>query len=494
MKALLRRLLPASKSVSRPSEQGASFFSYWPGGGFKQRLPPSVPASPQQGPLFQENHLMSDHKPAAVPLGARQSEESALKRFFRATEVDTRMLGMLGALLLIWVAFHLLSDGRFLTPRNLWNLSVQTSSVAIMSTGMVLIIVTRHIDLSVGSILGFVAMIMGVSQTGFLADMFGSGSPMIWFLALLIGMCLGALIGGFHGFVIAYLGVPAFIVTLGGLLVWRGAAWWVTSGQTVAPMDPAFRLMGGGPYGSIGAFWSWVVAAIACAGIVFMLVHGRRNRTRFKFPQRPVWAEMTLAAVGCGSVILAVAVANSYAWPEGIVRRYATANNIEVPDSGLFIAHGIAIPVLIAVCVGIVMTFIATRTRFGRYVFAMGGNPEAAELAGINTRWVTTKIFILMGILCAIAGAISTARLNASTNAQGTLDELLVIAAAVIGGTSLGGGVGTIAGAMIGAVVMQSLQSGMVLLGVDAPFQNVVVGIVLVLAVWLDGLYRRRSV
>ncbi len=165
-----------------------------------------------------------------------------------------------------------------------------------------------------------------------------------------------------------------------------------------------------------------------------------------------------------------------------------------MPDGGLFIAHGIAIPVLIAVCVGIVMTFIATRTRFGRYVFAMGGNPEAAELAGINTRWVTMKIFILMGVLCAIAAAISTARLNASTNAQGTLDELLVIAAAVIGGTSLGGGIGTIVGAMIGAVVMQSLQSGMVLLGVDAPFQNVVVGIVLVLAVWLDGLYRRKSV
>ncbi|MGQ7846196.1 sugar ABC transporter permease [Granulosicoccus sp. 3-233] len=437
---------------------------------------------------------MSDPRPTAAAQGARQSEESAIKRFFRATEVDTRMLGMLGALFLIWIAFHLLSDGRFLTARNLWNLSVQTSSVAIMSTGMVLIIVTRHIDLSVGSILGFVAMIMGVSQTGFLADMFGSGSAMIWFSALLIGMCLGALIGGLHGAIIAYLGVPAFIVTLGGLLVWRGAAWWVTSGQTVAPMDPTFRLMGGGPYGSIGAFWSWVVAAIACLGIVAMLYQGRRNRTRFGFPQRPVWAEVTLAAVGCGSVLLAVAVANSYAWPKGIVRRYATANGIEVPDGGLFIAHGIAIPVLIAISVGIIMTFITTRTRFGRYVFAMGGNPEAAELAGINTRWVTTRIFILMGVLCAIAGAISTARLNASTNAQGTLDELLVIAAAVIGGTSLGGGVGTIVGAMIGAVVMQSLQSGMVLLGVDAPFQNVVVGIVLVLAVWLDGLYRRRSI
>jgi len=363
-----------------------------------------------------------------------------------------------------------------------------------MSTGMVLIIVTRHIDLSVGSILGFVAMVMGVTQTAFLPELLGTGSSATWVLTLAVGMLIGALIGGLHGYIIAYLSVPAFIVTLGGLLVWRGAAWWVTSGQTVAPMDPTFRLMGGGPYGAIGDFWSWVVGAVACVGIVLMNITGRRNRQRFNFPLRPMWAEFTLVGAGCAAVLGAVAVANSYAWPRGIVRRFAAENNIEIPEGGLFIAHGIAIPVLIALGVGIVMTFIATRTRFGRYVFAMGGNPEAAELAGINTRWVTMKIFILMGMLCAIAGAISTARLNASTNAQGTLDELLVIAAAVIGGTSLSGGIGTIAGAMIGALVMQSLQSGMVLLGVDAPFQNVVVGVVLVLAVWLDGLYRRHSV
>lgn len=430
----------------------------------------------------------------AAPDGARQSQESGFTRFIRATEVDTRMLGMLGALLLIWIAFNFFSEGRFLTPRNLWNLSVQTSSVAIMSTGMVLIIVTRHIDLSVGSLLGFVAMIMGVMQTATLPDMFGLGSPYTWVITLAVGIVVGACIGALHGYVIAYLTVPAFIVTLGGLLVWRGAAWWVTTGQTVAPMDTTFRLMGGGPYGSIGAFWSWVVAAVACAAIVLLIFSGRRNRKRFNFPLRPMWAELTMVIAGCGAVLTAVSIANSYPWPKGIIKRYAAANNMEIPEGGIFIAHGIAIPVLIAIGVGIVMSFIANRTRFGRYVFAMGGNPEAAELAGINTRWVTMKIFILMGILCAIAGAISTARLNAATNAQGVLDELLVIAAAVIGGTSLSGGIGTIAGAMIGAVVMQSLQSGMVLLGVDAPFQNIVVGIVLVLAVWLDGQYRRRSV
>lgn len=425
---------------------------------------------------------------------ARQSEAGKLTTFLRATEIDTRMLGMIGALLLIWITFNLFSDGRFLSARNLWNLSVQTASVAVMTTGMVLVIVTRNIDLSVGSILGFVAMIMGVTQAEWLPSLLGRGHPATWVIALAVGILLGALIGALHGYVIAYLSVPAFIVTLGGLLVWRGAAWWVTSGRTIAPMDSTFRLMGGGAYGAVGAFWSWVVGGIACTGIIAMTLLGRRNRRRFNFTLRPMWAEVTMMSVGCAAVLGAVAVANAYPWPVGIVRRYAQANNIDIPDGGLFISHGIAIPVLIAVCVGVVMTFITRQTRFGRYVFAIGGNPEAAALAGINTRWVTMKIFILMGALCGIAGAISTARLNASTNAQGTLDELLVIAAAVIGGTSLGGGVGTVAGAMLGALVMQSLQSGMVMMGLDSPLQNIVVGTVLVFAVWLDSLYRKRQV
>jgi D-xylose transport system permease protein len=202
---------------------------------------------------------------------------------------------------------------------------------------------------------------------------------------------------------------------------------------------------------------------------------------------------VSLAALGCGLTLAAVAVANAYPWPTRIAQRYAEANGIPVPEGGLFIPHGIAVPVLIAIGVGIAMSFVATRTRFGRYVFAMGGNPEAAELAGINTRWVTVKIYMLMGALVAISGAISIARLNAATNALGTLDELYVIAAAVIGGTSLSGGVGTVAGAMLGALVMQSLQSGMVLMGIDSPLQSIVVGLVLVLAVWLDTLYRRRA-
>ncbi|HEY6631766.1 MAG TPA: sugar ABC transporter permease [Rhizobiaceae bacterium] len=437
---------------------------------------------------------MTDATTTATVDRARASDVGPVGRFLQATELDTRMLGMVGALLVIWVGLHFASGGLFLTPRNLWNLSVQTSSVAIMATGMVLVIVTRNIDLSVGSVQGVIGMIVGVTQAELLPRVLGIplGDPWIWIIALLVGLALGAMIGALQGFLIAYMSIPSFIVTLGGLLVWRGAAWWVTSGRTVAPMDATFRLMGGGPGGSIGATWSWVVGLAACAGVVLSLLNGRRQRKRFKFPQRPVWAEIFLGVVACAAILGAVWIANSYPWPAGIVNRYAEQHGIAVPEGGLFIAHGIAIPVLMAIAAGVIMTFITRRTRFGRYVFAIGGNPEAAELAGIKTRWVVLKIFVLMGVLAAIAACIGISRLNAATNALGTLDELLVIAAAVIGGTSLAGGAGTIAGAMLGALLMQSLQSGMVLLGVDTPLQSIVVGAVLVVAVWLDTIYRKR--
>ncbi|RWO78537.1 MAG: sugar ABC transporter permease [Mesorhizobium sp.] len=425
---------------------------------------------------------------------ARESELSPFGRFLKATELDIRMLGMVGALLIIWVGIHILSGGLFLTPRNLWNLSVQTSSVAIMATGMVLVIVMRNIDLSVGSVEGVIGMVMGVAQAEFLIRVMGFqlGNPWIWVIALAAGVALGLMIGALQGFIIAYLEVPAFIVTLGGLLIWRGMAWLMTSGRTVAPLDATFQLMGGGPRGSIGATASWIVGILACVAVALMLLNGRSQRKRFNFPLRPVWAESLLGVVACAAILGAVWIANSYPWPIGIVRQYAQRNGITIPEGGLFIAHGIAIPVLIAVAVGIVMTFITRRTRFGRYVFAIGGNPEAAELAGINTRWVTMKVFMIMGVLAAISAAIASARLNAATNALGTLDELLVIAAAVIGGTSLAGGSGTVLGAMLGALLMQSLQSGMVLLGIDSPLQSVVVGAVLVVAVWLDTVYRKR--
>ena len=423
--------------------------------------------------------------------------ESGFARFLRATEIDPRLLGMVGALLLIWAGFHIygelvLGDGAFLTPRNLWNLSVQTASIGIMATGMVLVIITRNIDLSVGSIVGVVGMYAGLLQVEWLPPSMGLGNPMIWIIAVVFAIALGALIGWFHGVLIAYLAIPSFIVTLGGLMVWRGMAFLASSGRTISPVDERFALLGGGPYGSIGATGSWILCALACGGIVWAMMRGRAARKLHGFALRPMWAEYFVGALSCGLVLIATLVVNAYPWPKGILKDYYAALGQEVPE-GAFVAHGFAYPVIIMVVVVLVMTVLMTRTRFGRYVFAIGGNPEAAALSGINTRAMTVKIFALMGALAGIAAVIASARLNSATNALGDLDELMVIAAAVVGGTSLAGGVGTIYGAIIGALVLVSLQTGMVLIGFgDGSYRKIVIGVALVLAVFLDIQYRKR--
>lgn len=423
--------------------------------------------------------------------------EGPISRFLRATEIDPRLLGMVGALLLIWVGFHLygalvLGEGSFLTPRNLWNLSVQTASIGIMATGMVLVIITRNIDLSVGSIVGVVGMYMGLLQVEWLPPVLGLGHPAIWIIAILFGIALGALIGALQGVMIAYLAIPSFIVTLGGLMVWRGAAFLASSGRTISPVDTKFALLGGGPYGSIGATGSWIVCAIGSALVVWMMMRGRAARKLHGFALRPMWAEYVVGGLSCGVILIATLVVNSYGWPKGILRDYYASIGQEVPENA-FVAHGFAYPVLILAVVTLAMTVLMTRTRFGRYVFAIGGNPEAAALSGINTRAMKVKIFTLMGALAGIAAVIASARLNSATNALGDLDELMVIAAAVVGGTSLAGGVGTIYGAIIGALVLVSLQTGMVLIGFgDGSYRKIVIGVALVLAVYLDIIYRKR--
>jgi D-xylose transport system permease protein len=408
--------------------------------------------------------------------------------------VDIRLLGMVFALIVLWVVFNFLSDGRFLTPRFLWNLSVQSAAVAVMTTGMVLIIVSRNIDLSVGSVLGFTAMVMGLLQVDWLPNVFGLGlnQPGTWIIVVIVGITLGALIGALQGFVIAYVGVPSFVVTLGGLLIWRGAAFALASGRTIAPLDPTYQLLGGGPQGSLGATLSWIVAGIVIVLIAIGIVANRRRRRRYGFPVRPMWADAAIGVVGSLLVAGAVWVANAYPWPPALAEQYAVEHGIPIPNGGLIIPTGIANPVLIAIGIAVLMAFVAQRRRFGRYVYSIGGNPEAAVLAGINTRWTIMKTFIVMGALAAAAAVIVTARLNASTSALGTGAELQVIAAAVIGGTSFAGGIGTIAGGVLGAVIIQSLTSGMTLIGIPNSGQDIVAGIVLIVAVGFDSWLRRR--
>ena len=409
---------------------------------------------------------------------------------FQKLELDTRLLGMIGALIILCIGFNFFTDGRFLTPRNIFNLTIQTVSVAIMACGMVFVIVNRHIDLSVGALLATTSAVMAMLQVEILPDILGLGHPMIWVIAVVSGLLIGTLIGAFQGWMIGYLTIPAFIVTLGGFLVWRNVAWYLTSGQTKGPLDQTF-LVFGGTNGTLGTTWSWIFAALAAAGALYALWNARRAKAAHGFPVKPVWAELTLSGIVVAAIVGLIAVLNAYTIPTRRLQRMFEERGETMPE-GLEVGYGLPVSVLILILVAVVMTIVAKRTRFGRYIYATGGNPDAAELSGINTRWLTVKIFALMGFLCALSAVIASARLANHGNDIGTLDELRVIAAAVIGGTALAGGFGTIYGAIIGALIMQSLQSGMAMVGVDAPFQNIVVGTVLVLAVFIDIVYRKR--
>jgi len=432
---------------------------------------------------------------APVPGQVQPPARTSLRGLIAQTEIDLRLFGMLVALAAILLTFNLLSDGKFFRPTNMITLAVQAAGVAIIATGMVLVIVSRNIDLSVGSLTGVVAMTYALLMTEWMPDILGMGVafPFRWIIALAIGIVVGGLIGALQGFIIAYIGVPSFIVTLGGLLSLRGVVWYMSKGAAVSGLDPTFQLIGGSAQGSIGATLTWGLGLVGCLAIIALLINGRRQRRRFGFTLRPMWAEVLLGVLGCVAVLGVAAFANNNFWPKGLADRYAAENGIAVPPGGLLIPTGFPWPIILLIGVTLVMTWLATRRRFGRYVYAYGGNPDAAELAGINTRREILKTYVLMGVLCALAAAVASARLNGATLDVGQSYELYVIAAAVVGGTSFAGGIGTIPGAVLGAFVMQSLAYGLSFMGVNSPGQNVVAGIVLILAVGFDTLNRRRG-
>lgn len=383
---------------------------------------------------------------------------------------DRRTLVTLAVLATMWLVLHRLSDGVFLTPRNLANLAVQSSVVGILACGMVLVIVARHIDLSVGSLLGFTGMVAAALQAEWLPD-----AGWAWPAALAGGLLLGGALGAWQGAWVAYGQLPAFVVTLAGLLAFRGAAWLVSDGRTIAPLAPQHAVLGGGIEGFIGARWSWGLGALGVAALVGLRARTRVERIRMGVPVRPLLGEALGLAGACGGIVAFVAVMNAYTLPRSDV------------------ARGIPVPVLILIAVAVGLSVLARSTRFGRHVFAVGGNPQAADRVGIDVRRVTVGVFVLMGVLCGVAGIVTTARLEAATSSMGTLAELQAIAAAVLGGTSLAGGVGSVGGAVLGAVVMQTLDNGMVLLGVSSPARQICIGGVLLVAVWLDGALRRRT-
>ncbi|QNK70002.1 sugar ABC transporter permease [Variovorax sp. PAMC26660] len=385
--------------------------------------------------------------------------------WWRRTGIDLRLILMCLLLVAMGVVFSVMSGGVFLSPENLYNVAQQTAVVGIVSTVMVLIIVARHIDLSVGSVMGFVGVLIAYLQ-------YTSGWS--WPTACLAGLAVALLVSIYQGWLTAVLGVPSFVVTLGGLMSFRGAAFLVADGKTQPVNDEFFQRLGGGYDGGIGTTASWVLAAVVALVLFGRMVQKRRARQRYDMPTEALWLDVLITAVPVAVVFAFAAVMNNY------------------QISSKSEPQGIPIPVLIWAAVAIVLSFIVHRTRFGRYVFAMGGNPDAAALVGIPVKRVTLMLFALLAVLVTIAAIVSIARLNAGTNSLGTGMELYVIAAAVIGGTALAGGSGSIFGSVLGALIMQSLDSGMLLLDVPIGKRMVIIGQVLIVAVVFDVLYRRK--
>jgi len=382
----------------------------------------------------------------------------------KRAQIDWRMVLMSTVLVVIAVVFNVLSEGIFLSPENLYNIAQQTAVVGILATVMVLIIVARHIDLSVGSVMGFVGVL--IAFLIYTADW-------SWQAACLMGLAAAIAVSMYQGALTAFVGVPSFVVTLGGLMSFRGAAYLVADGKTQPLADPFFLKLGGGYNGGIGTTASWILAALLCCGLLLAMLSKRRAKKIYGVPTNPAWVDLVLVLIPVAIVLAFVATMNAYHIP-----------NKDAPQ-------GVPIPVLIWGAVALVISFLVHRTRFGRYIFAIGGNPDAAALVGIPVRRVTMLLFLLLAVLITIAAIVAISRLNAGTNSLGNNLELLVIAATVIGGTALAGGSGTIIGSVLGALIMQCIDSGMLLLDVSIGTRYIIIGQVLIAAVVFDVAYRK---
>jgi D-xylose transport system permease protein len=352
------------------------------------------------------------------------------------------------ALIAIAIAFSILTKGIFVLPRNISMLARQTTVVGIIAIGMLFVIVAGHIDLSVGQCLGCLGTIAAALQV------WGSWGTIPTVIFVLV---IGGLFGAFNGYWIAFRNVPAFIATLGSMLILQGAKLGIGKGMAIAPMNDGFKAMGQAyvPYGT-----SWIISILAAAVLSYTIIHGRKSKDQYGIKQ-PV---IKIDILKCAILSLLILGLNL------VFCQY----------------KGIPVPVLILIILGVFFNFVANTTTYGRSVYAIGGNGEASMLAGIKTKKIVMEIFIINGILAAAAGMILTARLNSATAAAGDGMELDAIASCVIGGVSMTGGSGKIAGALIGALIMVSLDNGMSLMNVQAFWQYIVKGIVLILAVWLD--------
>ncbi len=422
------------------------------------------------------------------------------KKISQFNSTSIRALVMVFALLVICIFFHITTDGIFLSAANITNLVRQSSIVGILAIGMLLVIVSGNIDLSVGSMVGFFG---GIASIFFMKQ--EMSLPLVILLTLLIGFVIGCM----QGALTAYLRIPAFIVTLGGLLIFRGSIMAIMQGETIS-VSNEFQNFGSGFLSRQVSIWIFVAFIL-----LFAITELRKRKTQKEFG-----IKVSAVPVFAARLISLAALLIFFLWvfvnPQSAIERAQITTPIHVPDKSPLanqpeyysVNHptadsviqfaqtddkAIPVPVILMVLLALTVHFIATRTVFGRRVFAIGGNAEAAWLSGINIKLNTMLVFGLCGFLSAVAGIVYTARLGSAAPDAAAGYELYAIAACVIGGTSLMGGRGTIFGAIIGALIMASLDSGMSILNIEPFYQNIIKGAVLILAVYFDVASKKRN-
>lgn len=369
-----------------------------------------------------------------------------------------KQFGILGALVVIIIIFQVWTGGKTLQPGNIINIVQQYSYILILAIGMVMVIIAGHIDLSVGSVAAFTGIIVALAMKDW-------NFP--WWAAIILGLVVGGLIGAWQGFWVAYVGVPAFIVTLAGMLIWRGGNQFIGDSATV-PVDTGFQVIGKGYLPEFGPNFG-VNNATMLLGIFVVLVliglemRGRRTRKVMGASAAPVWISV-LRVVILGGVVLVAA----YLFATGRV-------GTSFPVSGIILA------VLV-----VAYSFLTNKTTIGRHIYAVGGNKHAAELSGVNSKRVNFFVMMNMSVLAALAGMIFVARSQASGPFDGTGWELDAIAAVFIGGAAVSGGIGTVAGSIIGGLVMAVLSNGLALKGIQSDLVQIIKGLVLLIAVGVD--------
>jgi len=400
-------------------------------------------------------------RPQTEPVGPPPSSRigSALSHVV----TDLGKNGIFLALIAVVALFAILTNGILLRPQNISNLIVQNGYILILAIGMVMVIVAGHIDLSVGSVAAFIGAVSGV---------FAVKMELPWFVAIILSLLIGALVGAWQGFWIAFVGIPAFIVTLAGMLIFRGLALVVLGNANIGSFPAEYRALGNGYLTNLfGEFdidpFTMGIGVIAIVAIVVQQLRTRTGRQKYGQDVEPfTWfvAKLALIIVAIGFFAYALAI-----------------------------FKGIPITLIILAVLVMVYGVISNRTVFGRHVFAIGGNRHAAELSGVKTRKVDFWLFVNMGFLAALAGLVFTARLNLAGPKAGDGFELEAISAAFIGGAAVQGGVGTIGGAIIGGLIIGVLNNGMSILGIGIEWQQAVKGLVLLFAVAFDVFNKKRS-